>query len=76
MLPLGYAENCLVLTSRKLRGSYEYSAAGTRRALSVRQYAFEDEGWHYKPGTEVCQTKPLLFSIPLTDVRSTWRRIR
>ncbi|RWQ92608.1 hypothetical protein C8Q69DRAFT_83781 [Paecilomyces variotii] len=56
---LGYVDIDGLWRVRDLRGSYEYSAAGTRRALSVRQYAFEDEGWHYKPGTEYLAANPV-----------------
>jgi len=29
--------------------------------LSVRQYAFEGETWHHKPGTEVFLRTPILI---------------
>ncbi|KAL1857328.1 hypothetical protein Plec18170_003448 [Paecilomyces lecythidis] len=56
---LGYVDIDGLWRVRDLRGSYEYSAAGTGRALSVRQYALEDEGWHYKPGTEYYAANPV-----------------
>ncbi|KAL2005539.1 hypothetical protein VTN00DRAFT_2750 [Thermoascus crustaceus] len=56
---LGFVDIDGLWRVRDLRGLFEYSMGCGFPPLSVRQYAFDDEKWHHKPGTEYLAANPV-----------------